>query len=255
MRNKRLNRLLEYWKREEKQPFVGWDFSYIKDRCIMEKPSWSYEKIARELIKASNSLLDLGTGGGEKLLEFKDILPNHTTVTEEYPPNFHLARKRLEPLHIKVVESKASLEEQLPFMEGEFDLVINRHTGFNISEVERVLSPGSVFLTEQVDGNNLDDLSESFDVTQPWKFFTLDFVLEKIRATNLVLETAQEWTGKAIFKDVGAIVYFLKAIPWIVPNFSVKRNYTHLLKLQEKLDKYGELCFSQKLLLVKARKN
>jgi len=254
MKNTDLNTLLEKWKREENQLFVGWDFSHIADRYVTETPPWSYEEMARELIAASNSVLDLGTGGGEKLLEFKDVLPCRTAATEGYPPNLQLARKRLEPLGIKVVESNDSLQQELPFEDETFDLVIDRHTSFNISEVERVLTPHGTFLTEQVDGNNLCDLSKAFDCTQPWTFFTLDFILEKIKATNLVVETAQQWTGKAIFKDVGAIVYYLKAVPWTVTGFSVKRNRAHLEKLQQRLERESELVFQQKLILVKARK-
>ena len=255
MDDKNFNTFLERWKGEENQQFIGWDFSYLTDRYITETPPWSYEEMVRELIIASRYVLDLGTGGGEKLTEFKDVLPSRTVATEGYPPNLKLARKRLAPLGIDVVKSNDSLKQELPFRDEAFDLVIDRHTSFNISEVERILTPGGIFLTEQVDGNNLHDLSEAFDCKQPWTFFTLDFVLKKIDETNLTVETASEWTGKAIFKDVGAIVYYLKAVPWTVPGFSVERNLAHLKKLQRRLEQEKELVFQEKLLLVKAIKS
>ena len=70
--------------------------------------------------------------------------------------------------------------------------LIDRHTSFNIAEVERVLTPGGVFLTQQVDGRNLADLSAAFDTQQPWTFFTLDFVLDQIAETDLVVEMAED---------------------------------------------------------------
>jgi len=254
MKSNNSNTLLEEWEREENQPFCGWDFSYLAERYVPQTPPWSYEEIARELIAASSSVLDLGTGGGEKLLEFKYVLPHQTVATEGYPPNVQLAKKKLKILGIDIVESNDSLEQRLPFKDEAFDLVIDRHTSFNIFEVERVLTSGGAFLTEQVDGNNLCDLSEAFDCRQPWTFFTLDFVFEKIKETNLTVETAQEWTGKAIFKDVGAIVYYLKAVPWTVPGFSVGRSLSHLERLQRRLEREKELIFQQKLFLVKAIK-
>ncbi|MBN1219150.1 MAG: methyltransferase domain-containing protein, partial [Anaerolineae bacterium] len=243
------------WQAAARQPFSGWDFSYLADKWLEEKPPWSYEAMARELMaQAQEAVLDLGTGGGEKLLGFKDVFPPRVAATEGYPPNLRLARERLEPLGVEVVESDGSLFEILPFANEAFDLVLDRHTGFNIAEVERMLAPGGMFLTQQVDGRNLNDLSAAFDCEQPWTYFTLDFVLEKIKETKLIVEVAQEWTGKLIFKDIGAMVYYFKAVPWIVENFSVERNFDHLLALQQRLEQKGELAFCQRLMVVRVSK-
>lgn len=245
------------WKQEETQPFVGWDFSYLSGRYIAEDPPWSYENMVRELLLASRSVLDLGTGGGEKLLELKDVLPPHTVATEGYHPNYLLAQERLGPLGVEMVETNASLHQELPFEDEAFDLVISRHTAFNIAEVERVLTPNGIFLTQQVDGNNLSDLTEAFDGNPLWPFYTLDFILDTIKeATSLEVERAEVWAGESKFKDVGAVVYFVKAVPWNgVEGFSVERYQKHLEKLQQRLEEEGELLFRQKLFMVKARKS
>ena len=247
--------LLEAWKEEEDATFAGWDFSQLSGRLVLDDPPWSYEDMVRELLPGANSVLDLGTGGGERLLEFKDVLPARTVATKGYWPNIILAQKRLSLFGIEVVASNDSLQQTLPFADEVFDLVVDRHTSFNIAEVERVLTPGGVFLTQQVDGRNLADLSEAFDTEQPWTFFNLEYVLEQIARTNLVVETAEEWSGTAVFKDVAVVVYYLKAVPWTVPQgFSVVQHRDYLQKLQERLEQEGELSFLQKLLLVKARK-
>jgi SAM-dependent methyltransferase len=202
----------------------------------------------------AETALDLGTGGGERLLGFMDIFPRRMVATEGYPPNVPLAKKRLEPLGVEVVASNDSLHQILPFPDAEFDLVIDRHTSFNINEVERVLRPGGSFLTQQVEGDSLHDLLEDFGSSPKWSFFTLDFVLEQIKSTQLVVELAQEWTGRMIFKDVGALVFYLKAIPWLVSGFSVEQHLPYLAKQQIRLEREGHLTFHQKLLILKARK-
>ena len=83
-------------------------------------------------------------------------------------------------------------------------------------------------------------------------YFTLDYALNLIRKSNLVIEIAQEWTGKLIFKDVATLVYYLVAIPWTVPDFSVEKYRTHLEKLQQQLEAEGELIFTQRRMLIKA---
>jgi SAM-dependent methyltransferase len=247
-------KMIAEWKRREQQSFSGWDFSALEGELFEEQPPWSYIDMARDLIAQATAVLDLGTGGGEKLLGFQDVLPRRTVATEGYPPNVRLAHRRLKPHGIAVVESRDALVQLLPFADGTFDLVIDRHTGFNIAEVERVLKPGGTFLTQQVDGNNLRDLIEAFDSSPQWPYFTLEFALERVRATHLTVEMAQEWTGKTIFKNVGAMVYFLKAIPWLVDGFSVERHLSYLQAQQARLERGEALVFQQKLLVLKARK-
>jgi len=255
MDRKESNVLFQQWKKEESEPFTGWDFSYIAERCIEEQPPWSYVNTAENLMLPSEAVLDLGTGGGEILLSMKDFFPKRVVATEDFPPNFALARRRLSPYGVEVVETEsASLRQKLPFADDEFDLVINRHSSFNISEVARILKSHGFFLTEQVDGRALKDLCQDFNCKPQWPFFTLDFVFNAIKSTKLIVVDAQEWEGKIYFKDVGALVYFLKAIPWIVPGFTVETHFEHLLKLQERIEREEKLTFIQRLFLIKAKK-
>ena len=89
----------EQWLREEKAAFEGWDFSYLKGRCISEALPWEYRGILAEYLKPDDMLLDMGTGGGEFLLSL-DHPPKQTCVTEAYPPNIALCHERLAPLGI-----------------------------------------------------------------------------------------------------------------------------------------------------------
>ena len=79
--------LLERWRQEELRPFAGWDFSYIAGRIVSHEPPWSYADRAAELLGRSSSVLDMGTGGGERFLDLREYWPPNVTVTEEYPPN------------------------------------------------------------------------------------------------------------------------------------------------------------------------
>jgi SAM-dependent methyltransferase len=246
--------LLSTWLLAERQPFSGWDFSYLDDKVINELPPWSYETMVRQQMSQAHSALDLGTGGGEKLLEFRDVFPPRMAATEGYLPNLQLVRQRLGPYGVDVRHSEARLIETLPFGDAEFDLVIDRHTGYNTRDVERVLRPGGVFLTQQVDGKSLFDLFEAFDCRPHWPYFNLAFALERVAETHLVVEMAQEWSGRKIFKNVAALVYYLKAIPWIVDDFTVETHLPYLVRQQERLEHEGQLVFQEKLLVLRARK-
>jgi hypothetical protein len=70
----------------------------------------------------------------------------------------------------------------------------------------------------------------------------------------LTIVTAEEWSGNFSFTDVGAIVYYLKAIPWLVPGFSVETHLDRLLALQGRLERGEGLVFEARKYLVEARK-
>ena len=246
--------LIAEWRQEQERSFSGWDFSYLDGKWEEEQPPWDYVDQVRALLPASTALLDLGTGGGERLLSLRDLWPARVAVTEGYAPNLRLARERLEPLGVQVVHSETAIDDLLPFEDERFDLVINRHSGMNVVEVERVLAPGGTFLTQQVDGTNLADLSAAFDTEQPWTWFTLDWLLSQIAETSLIVEQAQAWEGKTRFHNVGALVYFLKAVPWTVEGFSVETHLAYLLKLQDRLEREGRLVFTAKSMIVRAHK-
>ena len=213
-----LNELAETWRGEEQQPFSGWDFSHLDGRMIEEQAPWSYSTRAGELMRRSASVIDLGTGGGERLLKLQEYWPKKMVVTEDYPPNVRLATERLSPFGVRVVDVPLTDYDLLPFADGEFDLVLNRHAGFNAQEVARILAPDGTFLTQQVNGLWAYDLLAVFDAKPQWPEATLEKYVPQLKAAGLTIADTREWSGKLSFTDVGAIVYYLKAVPWLCPD-------------------------------------
>ena len=244
---------IEIWRREQRHPFVGWDFSHLDGRMIEDQPPWSYMERAGELMRASTSVLDIGTGGGERLLGLREHWPTRVVATEAHPPNVELARMRLEPLGCSVVDVPGN-RMPMPFADGEFDLILDRQSAFQADEVARMLSPGGTFLTQQVHWMWAHDLLAVFGARPPWPETTPKGTLAAIEATGLVVVTADEWTGELAFTDVGAVVYYLKAVPWLVPGFSVEAHLDGLIDLQRRLDTDERLAFEARKFLVEARK-
>jgi hypothetical protein len=76
----------------------------------------------------------------------------------------------------------------------------------------------------------------------------------KLRAAGFDIVDAQDWSGKLSFADVGAIVYYLKAVPWLVPGFSVATHSEQLLGLQSRLERGDSLSFLASKYLIEAHK-
>lgn len=247
------NDLIQQWEKDEKAPFAGWDFSYLQGRQTEKEPPWQYTAIAKRLIKRSKAVLDMATGGGEI---FSQILsagkPRKIIATEGYRPNVSVAAKNLNKFGVKVVYADET--KKLPFKKASFDLVLNRHGGFNVKELSRIISPRGYFLTQQVDGRDLLDLMREFKALPKWPHHTLVNVKKQLRGAGFSIKKAEKWNSQTIFKDVGALVYFLKAIPWIVDGFNVKKYLRVLEKLQKRLQKTGKLIFASKRFLILAKR-
>ena len=57
------------------------------------------------------------------------------------------------------------------------------------------------------------------------------------------------------FVDVGALVYYLRAVPWFVPGFSVATHQESLLRLQQRLEyRRGSPTFPTRLYLIEAKR-
>lgn len=250
----RQHELLEHWKREEEQLFIGWDFSYLDGRMLEEQPPWSYSLRAAELMRQASSVVDLDTGGGERFLKLREHWPPKAVATEHYPPNFKLATERLSPFRVQVIDVQLSDFNSMPFDDAEFDLVLNRHAAFNPSEVARLLTIGGTFLTQQVHGLWAVDLLAAFDAMPQWPDAAPERYLPRLRDAGLEIINHQDWSGKLIFTDVGAIVYYLRAVPWLVPDFSVDSHMNYLLILQERLESDEKLVFEARKYLIEARK-
>jgi SAM-dependent methyltransferase len=244
--------LLAAWKAEEESPFTGWDFSHLDGRMHEGQPPWSYTTRAGELLRQSTAAIDMGTGGGERLLKLRPYWPAKVVVTEDYPPNFRLASERLAPYGARVVDVPLLESGALPFADGEFDCVLNRHSGFNVQEVARILAPGGTFLTQQVHGLWAQDLLAVFGANPQWPDATPQKYLPLLAAAGMSVVNLQEWSGLLAFTDVGAIVYYLKAVPWLVPDFSVDTHRETLLALQGWLDAGRRLEFTARKYLIEA---
>ncbi|MGN9863946.1 class I SAM-dependent methyltransferase [Bacillus swezeyi] len=222
------------------EPFSGWDFSFITDtgRMKSELLSWSYGSIAASLIQDATCMLDMGTGGGEFLSKLR-LLPSSVYATEGYLPNVPVAKERLTPLGVKVVQIDD--DDVLPFESGQFDLLINQHESFSSQEVRRILAKGGLFLTQQAGGLDCREMNEKLGVPINEEFVDWDLkkALKDITKHDFkILKSMEEFLTQR-FYDIGALVYYLKAIPWQVPGFEVSQYEEELYAIHKIIAEKG----------------
>jgi SAM-dependent methyltransferase len=247
-------RLYSFLVEEYNHPFKGWDFSYITGAGRMSESSrkWSYGSIVLARIRQSSALLDIATGGGELLASFSP-LPPVTCATESYKPNIPIARERLEPLGVQVFETEEN--GSLPFEDEEFDLVIDRHESYSPTEVFRVLRRGGWFITQQVGDKNDHDLRKLLGATRfKPNHWNLKLAADQLNRSGFKVVSRRQGFHKTRYFDIGALVYHLKAVPWIIPDFSVKKYFPVLTKLNNVIESEGYLEVRNHRFLVTATK-
>lgn len=254
MKNLSGNELFDYLISEANEKFEGWDFSYIESTGRMrEFPlSWNYRnKVMAGLLRAS-SLLDMGTGGGEFLSSLSP-LPEYTCATEGYEPNISIAEKRLKPLGVKVY--RVCDDECLPFPDRTFNLVINRHESYSEKEVARILKDHGTFITQQVGGLNDREINELLGAPRSKYYdWNLEIAVRRLKEAGLKIAEQKEDIVKTRFYDIGAIVFYLKAIPWQVPGFTVEKYFERLKEIDSQIQKAGYIDFTCHRFLVIANK-
>jgi len=235
-------------------PFSGWDFSWLADRRVEEEDSrWDYDERARKFIQRAASLVDLGTGGGERLSQLGPF-PPLAVATEAYGPNVPIARLRLQPLGVTVVQTHPGVhdtrgpqpdgsfsERRLPFPAAHFELVLAHSSAFCPAEVFRVLRPGGTLLTAQGAPPLSPTLADVLrgpvpEWAQAGQGWDIDATLaeagfETIRKLDVFPSTT--------YRDIAAVVFVLRAVPWTITDFTVGGYRERLYQLHRQIKREG----------------
>lgn len=232
----------------------GWDFSWLDGRATEERPSWGYQRLMSARLATASAALDLQTGGGEVLAE-AEKLPPTMAATESWPPNVAKATALLQPRGVVVVADDD--EPPLPFADGGFDLVTSRHpVRAWWSEIARVLEPGGAYLAQHVGPASVFELVEHFLGPQPEARRRRRPEDERAEAEEAGLEVVDLRSERLRmeFFDIGAVVYFLRKVVWMVPGFTVERYGEKLRELHDRMRAEGPFVAHSSRFLIEARK-
>ncbi|MEU1310544.1 class I SAM-dependent methyltransferase [Streptomyces cinnamoneus] len=239
----------------ETVPVEGWDFSWLEGRATEQRPSWGYQRMMGERMARASAALDIQTGGGEVLAGVPK-LPPLVVATESWPPNVAKATRVLHPLGAVVVQDED--EPPLPFAAGAFDLVVSRHpVTVRWEEIARVLRPGGTYFSQQVGPASVFELVEYFLGPQPEEVRRKrnpDEARRTAEAAGLEVVDLRSEFLRTEFFDVGAVVYFLRKVIWMVPGFTVDQYADRLRQLHDRIESEGPFVAHTARFLIEARK-
>jgi SAM-dependent methyltransferase len=235
-------------------PVEGWDFSWLDGRGAEERPSWGYQRQMSQRLAGAAAAVDLQTGGGE-VLAGAEKFPPTMAATESWPPNAARATKLLHPMGVVVVA--IGDHSSLPFADDAFDLVTSRHPAPVVwAEIARVLQPGGTYFAQHIGPASGFELAEVFlgEQTPTRDEQHPDAETAQAEAAGLQIVNAPMERLRMEFFDIGAVVYFLRKVIWIVPDFTVDRYREQLRELHDRIEADGSFVSYSTRVLIEARR-
>lgn len=144
---------------------IGWDFSEVQ--VEREGRKWNFFEEVVKRAKDKEAMLDIGTGGGKKILGIADSF-NKIVGIDSSKSMIKTAKDNLENSGVENVEFRLMDSEKLEFADESFDMVSCRHAPYEADEVYRVLKEGGVFMTQQVSLGDKRNIKEVFGRGQGW---------------------------------------------------------------------------------------
>lgn len=194
---------------------LGWDFS--KMQCeIMDNSKFQYFNEINKISK-NKILLDIGTGGGEKILS--NIKNAKLIIGSDFSEEM-IKRARENAKQRDDVKFILMNSDNIQFPNEFFDIICARHTPFNSKEVYRTLNNGGTLFSEQVDEDDCIELKEIFRRGQGYKAEIKQIEKDKqnLKQESFSYIKFYDIIQKEYYKTEEDLLFLLNNTP-IIPNF------------------------------------
>lgn len=235
-------------------PADGWDFGWLDGRAMEARPSWHFFDRVAERAPDVATMLEVQAGTGSMVGRLPS-LPRLAVATEGFAPSVAIAAPLLRDRGVHLVVTSQTVTA-LPFRDAAFELVVSRHP-IDVwwSEIARVLRPGGTYFAQHVGPSSLRGLSEFFMGPLPGtERRSVEVERAAAERAGLVVKEMRLERTRVEFYDVGAVVYFLRVVPWIVPDFTVTGHRDALRRLHDVIARDGVFRTTSSRTLVEAVK-
>ena len=205
---------LEYY-----EEIKDWNFDMFEIESV-SLTKWDIFKIIKHAAKKNSRILDLGTGGGEKLLKY---FPDCQEIigTDYSEGMIETANKNLKESGRKNISFRLMDNLKMDVPDDYFDIVVARNTPTDPKQIYRCLKKGGYLIIHGVDKYDCWNLKllfnkgQAFDDTVPISIIDYENVLKAgFKDVELVpIHEREYFKNKFLFKE------FLKKVP-ILDEFS-----------------------------------
>ncbi|KAB8135786.1 class I SAM-dependent methyltransferase [Gracilibacillus oryzae] len=219
---------LDFYNKAGKE--IGWDFSQIQ--VTMKGEAWNFYEEVTKQCRETDSLLDIGTGSGEKVINLADKFYLIVGI-DQSASMIEKARENLKNAEVTNVNFFQMIAENIDFPERSFSCITSRHAPFEANEVVRLLTDDGVFYTQQVSEADKINLKESFGLADGISETDGELkqrYLAELESAGFTNIQAYDYNAVEYYQRPEDLLFLLSHTP-IIPNFG--NNKKNLEKFNE----------------------
>jgi SAM-dependent methyltransferase len=182
-------------------PRQGWDFSCMN---ILRQPvPWSYHDLVVRYLRPNDSVLDIGTGGGESFSRLATSFDRGLGIDID-ARMIRLAVANPTSGNIRFRVGSARLEA----ISETFDVILDRHAPFDLDAIASHLKPAGYFVTQQVGERNMACVKAALgqEKTQP------PVQRQAFTASRLRLLAFLEYDVEYVVRDIESLLFWLRGL-------------------------------------------
>lgn len=181
-------------------PRRGWDFSSMN---VLRQPvPWEYHDVVLRYVRPSDYVLDVGTGGGERLASLAGAFGYGLGIdVDREMVRLAGENSAADNLGFRVCS------ERLETVAETFDVIIDRHAPFDLAAVAAHLKPGGYFITQQVGERNMACVKAVLG--QP---ASPPAIQRQAFSGDLRLLAFMEYDVEYVVRDIKSLIFWLNAL-------------------------------------------
>lgn len=232
----------------------GWDFSNLQ--LTSEGAKWEFYEEVLKRARDTDVLLDLGTGGGENVLEIASSLLFLIGV-DLSPSMVKTAQTNLFNSRTSNVRFAQMSSDDLLLPDQFFNIISCCHAPFHSREVERVLKEDGIFLTQQVSEADKLNLKKAFGRGQSYEDsdgLLKERYMRELKDAGFSEIQSFDYDATDYYQRPEDLLFLLTHTP-IIPHFGEEeRDYEIFNTFIEDNQTPKGICTNSKRLLIIARK-
>ena len=181
----------------------GWDFGSMRDS--LAPTPWEYSTVVRSYLMPTDQVLDVGTGGGERLIEFASDMAEGLGVDPDPAMIAAAAANAQSSANLGFTQDDARLRN----VSQSFDVILNRHAAFDLNAVEAHLRPGGRFITQQVGERNMRNVRAALGEPPEQPTIT---IAEVEAVPGLSVERFDEYDVEYVVHDIESVLFWFNAL-------------------------------------------
>ena len=179
----------------------GWDFSRMN---VLRQPvPWNYHDLVVRYLRLNDSVLDIGTGGGETFSQLAKSFGQGLGIDTD-AQMIQLAVANSASANVRFRVGSARLET----ISETFDVILDRQAPFDLDAIAAHLKPAGYFVTQQVGERNMACVQAALgqEITQP------PVQRQAFTASRLRLLAFLEYDVEYVVRDIESLLFWLRGL-------------------------------------------